>query len=304
VPIKHNISQSLIKKFLKKGDIIPICPKNIYETEIAPEVETPPTEPMLKGSYFETLVLGSGREGHKTLDLPRKKLTIKQETENRIRAEKGETPILGGKKLDQIRIEEQAERFKILRVQRQIMISEFNTQVRIFKKWDEDTSVFLRGDLDIFPTPIMGKEGLQMAIIDIKLTQNIDNEFGDYRWGDPYNMDHIQAQMYHFLVRDVDMSINKGLRDILTPSAKRIIDSNSLLFLYWVFSYGSGNLRDKFVRYNWDKNKEREFRESVRKTISIIQDNEAKGWPAEPEYERCIKCPITDCPERSEIQAL
>ncbi len=302
--IKYNISQSLIKKFLRKGDEIPICPKNIYETVIDPEVETPPTEPMLKGSYFETLTLGSGRGGHKTLDLPRKRLTKKQEAENVLREEKGEDAILGGKRLDQIRIEEQAERFKILRAQRQIVISEFNTQVRIYKKWEENPSIFLRGELDIFPTPVLGRDGLQMAIIDIKLTQKIDNDFGDYCWGAPEHMDHIQGQMYHYLIRDVDYSINKDLREIVTQPVKEMIARNDVLFLYWVFSYGSGDLRDKFVRYDWDKNKEAEFKQSVRRTISIIEDNEAKGWLAEPEYERCNKCPISDCAERCEIQAL
>jgi len=304
VSIKHTISQSLIKKFLKHGDEIPICPKNIYDTELDPKFERVPTDPMLKGSYFETLALGSGRGGEKTLDLPRKKLTVKQEAMNRVPIEQGKEPIMGGKTIGQIRIEEQAERFKILRAQRQIMLTEYNVQVPVYKKWEEDPSVFLRGELDIFPTPILGKEGYSMAMIDLKLTGDTDNTFGDFCWGDPFRMDHLQAQMYHYLVRDIDLNINKACREIVTPAVIRMINDNNILFLYWVFSYGSGDLRDKFVRYDWDKTKEAELKQSIRRTISIIEENESEGWPAVPEYERCSKCPIKDCTERCEIQAV
>ena len=295
------ISQSLMKKFLKHGEEKIICPKNIFETEIEPVVEVPPTLPMLGGSYFETLTLGSGRGGHKTLDMPRKKLTAKQERENRVRIEKGEEPLLGTKMISQIRIEEQAERFKILQAQRQIMITEYNTQVPIMKQWSED--VFLRGELDIFPTPILGRDGLQIAVIDLKLTGDIDNDYGDFCWGDPTRMDHIQAQMYHYLVRDIDFSLNQGLEEIVTQPVTNMIADNNILFLYWVFSYGSGDLRDKFVRYDWDSNKEAELKESIRKTIALIEEYESEGWPAKPEYERCSKCPLT-CTMRCEIEAI
>jgi len=300
----YTISQSLVKKFLKNGDELPICPKYIYETAITGNYKEPPTIPRLNGSYFETLVLGSGRGGHKTLDLPRKKITKDQQAKNAIRIEKGLEPLPGTKKIDQIRIEEQAERFKILSAQRQIMISEYNTQVPIVKKWDKDPNVFLRGELDIFPTPILGKDGLQMAIIDVKLTGDVDNNFGDFCWGDPFRMDHIQGQMYHYLVRDINPMLNKGIRNIVTPAVTRMIDDNRVLFLYWVFSYGSGDLKDKFVRYDWEPIKEAELHESIRKTVSILEDNDTRGWKADPEYERCSKCPVKECAERCEIQAV
>ena len=296
------ISQSLIKKFLRHGEERIICPKRLFETEIEPTVEVPPTRPMLDGSYFETLTLGGGRGGHKTLDLPRKKLTAKQEMENRVLVEKGEEPMKGTKSIAQIRMEEQAQRFQILRAQRQIMITEYNTQVPILKKWSE--GVLLRGELDVFPTPILGREGLQMADIDLKLTGNIDNEFGDYCWGNPDRMDHTQAQMYHYLIRDIDFTLNQGLKDIVTQPVLNMIAAGEVLFLYWVFSYGSGDLKDKFVRYDWDSNKEAELKESIRKTIALIEEYESEGWPAKPEYERCEKCPLLNCTERCEIQSL
>ena len=296
------ISQSLIKKFLRHGAERIICPKCIYETEIEPVMEVPPTRPMLDGSYFETLTLGSGRRGHKTLDLPRKKLTSKQERENRVLVEKGEEPIKGTKTIAQIRIEEQAERFKILRAQRQIMITEYNTQVRILKKWDDN--IMLSGELDIFPVSILGKDKYQLAIIDLKLTGDINNDYGDFSWGEPDRMDHTQAQMYHYLIRDIDFTLNEGLKDIVTQPVLNMIADNNILFLYWVFSYGSGDLKDKFVRYDWDSNKEAELKESINKTVACIEENEAEGWPAKPEYERCEKCPLLNCTERCEIQSL
>ena len=300
----YTISQSLIKKFLKKGDEILGCPKNIYDTVMAPEEEFPPTRPMMDGSYFETLTLGGGRGGKQTLDLPRKQLTIKQETENRVREEKGEELIKGTKSIAQIRIEEQAERFKLLCAQHQVVITEYNTQVPILKRWEEDEGIMLSGELDIFPTPVLGKRGLQMAIIDLKLTGKINNDFGDYCWGSPEHMDHIQAQMYHYLIRDIDFSLNEGLKNLVTQSVTNIIANNAVLFLYWVFSYGSGMLRDKFVRYDMDHLKLAEMHESIRKTVAAIEKHEEEGWPADPEYERCAGCPLTNCTERCEIQAL
>lgn len=301
----YTISQSLIRKFLRDGDEIPLCPKNLYYTELTKEYEIPPTLPMLHGSYFETLVLGSGRDGEKVKDLPRKKLTQKQGRENKVRAAKGEELMVGGKTVAQIRIEEQAERFNILRAQKQMMIvPEYNTQVKILKRWKEDESVVLSGTLDIFPTPILGKDGLQMAIVDLKLTGDIDNEFGGFPWGTPERMDHIQGKMYHYLVREVDFELNPHLKNIITKPVRNIIADNNVLFLYWVFSYSSGDLRDKFVRYDWDYLKEKELHESIRKTISFIEFYEKKGWPAEPEYERCANCPLVNCTERCEIQAV
>lgn len=299
--IPYTISQSLIKKFLKHGEERIICPKNIYETEIDRKIEIPPTVPMMCGSYFETLTLGGGRGGHKTLDLPRKKLTSKQERDNRVRAEKGEEPLPGAKTIAQIRIEEQAERFAIIRARHQIMISEYNTQVRIFKKFNKD--VMLSGELDVFPVAVLGKDGYQLAVIDLKLTGDIDNDYGDFCWGEPLRMDHTQAQMYHYLVRDIDFSLNQGLESVVTQRVRDIIANNEVLFLYWVFSYGSGDLRDKFVRYDWDKTKQAELEQSIRLTVALIEEYEAEGWPAKPEYERCTKCPIT-CAERCEIQAV
>jgi len=83
-----------------------------------------------------------------------------------------------------------------------------------------------------------------------------------------------------------------------------MINNNGVLFLYWVFSYGSGNLKDKFVRYDMDHLKEEEMHESIRKTVAAIEKYEEEEWPADPEYERCINCPLTNCTERCEIQAL
>ena len=300
----YTISQSLIKSFLDKGNERIICPKNIYYTKIAPEEEMPPTRPMMDGSYFETLTLGSGRGGKQTLDLPRKKLTIKQERENRVREERGQEPLLGQKSIAQIRIEEQAERFKLLCAQYQIVITEYNTQVPILKKWEKNEEIMLSGELDIFPTPVLGKHGLQMAIIDLKLTGKINNDFGDYCWGSPEHMDHIQAQMYHYLIRNIDFSLNEELKCLVTQSVMNIISNNSVLFLYWVFSYGSGILRDKFVRYDMDHLKLAEMHESINKTVAAIEKHEKEGWPADPEYERCAGCPLTNCAERCDIQAL
>jgi hypothetical protein len=111
------ISQSLIKRFFKYDPYLDqwtyraFCPRKEKELSIDRTIAWT-SDSMDDGKYFETLCLGSGRDGEMVLDLPRKKLTKAQEQANII-AEMEGTPILfkGEKKIDQVRIDEQALRF-------------------------------------------------------------------------------------------------------------------------------------------------------------------------------------------------
>jgi len=67
------LSQTFIKNFFHKGDEIPHCPHKILNAEF---IETPS---MTKGKYFETGLLGSSAKGDAVYDLPRRKLTKKEE---------------------------------------------------------------------------------------------------------------------------------------------------------------------------------------------------------------------------------
>jgi hypothetical protein len=251
------------------------------------------------GSYFETLAIGSGARGNKTFDLPRKTLNTKQEAANRLAVSKGNPPIYYGEKsINQIRIEAQALEFKKLCAKYQITIAPpYNTQVLIYKRWDDD--VLLSGELDIFPTLVLGAEP-KLCIIDLKLTADLSSAFGEFAWGDFESMDKIQGVMYQYLVRDIDYDLNsqmgnENLSELVSPTIQQIIERNDLKFLFWVFDYKKpiDKLGNKFFPVDYDTNAESQLKETIRKTISLLDTYESAGWQRKV-CKTCDKCPI-DC---------
>ena len=102
------------------------------EIKILKNFDRPETLAMICGSYFETLCLGSGAGGRKTLDLPRKTLSEKRYREM-IASGIPESEIKGDKTIDQLRIEQQVLRFPQRLAELKIAINEHNTQVPIMK---------------------------------------------------------------------------------------------------------------------------------------------------------------------------
>jgi hypothetical protein len=300
------LNQSLISRFLYKGEEREaICPLNIFSVDIE-GTHKYKTESMQKGSYFETLCIGKGAGGRITEDLPRKRLPKDREAENEKRKEHGIPEIKGDKTIDQIRIEEQAARFKVLAAKYQITILPENCQVRLIIPWHKNPEVYLTMEYDIFPTAIITQEGPKLAIIDIKLTANIHSDWGEYAWGSPDQMDLIQSYMYHYGARRVvdHVDMNPQITGLLTKPAVNLIRNNQLDFYYWVFNYKKKELEDKLIKITWDAIKEAELHESIRKTISLIEYYEQLRWPASPDYNRCRNCPVMECPDRATIQSV
>lgn len=300
------LHQSLINRFLYKGEEREqFCPHKVYCIDIA-QTHHYRTESMLKGSYFETLCIGSGAGGRKTDDLPRKRLTKARYLENIKRKEHGLPEVKGDKTTDQERIEQQAARFRILSAKYQITILEENTQVRIRVPWHKNPEVYLSCEFDIFPTAIMTKDGLKLAIIDIKLTADVNATYGEYCWGAPEFMDLIQAYMYHYCARQLlsNVDINPHIKDIFTATAANLVKNNQLQFYYWVFNYKKETLEDKLILVQWDETKEAELHESIRKCISLIEFNEKMDWPTKPNYKLCKECTVFDCTDRQAIQQI
>lgn len=298
------LNQSLIHKFLYKGDEIEkICPKKIYHIDIIKSHQYR-TESMLKGSFFETLCLGSGSGSKIVEDLPRKRLTKAKEMENLKRKSSGLPEIKGEKTVDQLRIEEQAKRFRILASKYQIVADAGNTQTGITVRWHKNPDIYLRGELDIFPTPIMTNDGLRLAIIDLKLTYDLNTTFGEFCWGSPEYMDLNQSYMYSYLVRQIanNADLNPHLRELIAKPTINLIAHDQIDFYYWVFSYKKAE--DKLIKITWDELKENELHESIRKTINLIEYYEKMEWPAKPDYKLCKECTIFDCQERKSIQEL
>lgn len=295
------INASLLKKMFFCGNERNHCPRYLKEVMIDKTVQSLPTESMLKGSYFETLCLGSGAGGRKIEDLPRKELTGKQENANKLALSKGNPQIYYGEKtIDQVRIDAQATEFKRLCSKHQITVAPpYNTQVRIYKQFDEEN--MLVGELDIFPTLVMGKEEPRLAIIDLKLTTDLKSTFGEFAWGDFSSMDKTQGLMYHYLVRSIDYELNvkmgnEGLVDLLAPVIEKTIADNRILFLFWTFDYKKPieKLGNKFFPVDWDSNAENELKELIRKCISLCDKYDKTGW-VEVGGKHCANCPINDC---------
>jgi hypothetical protein len=307
---KFPISQSIIKLFLHNGEEKQYCFRRIFLTKIVRSLPEQRTEPMMKGKYFETYCLGKS-SGGEIYDLPRKGLTKKELAENAVRKVEKKPLLLGQKTLDHIRIDDQITRFKALANKNKVVIADYNVQVPIITRWDQDPDIFLSAELDIFPTTILLPDEeddnipkLFAAIIDLKLTSDIHNTFGEYCYGSPEYLDLIQAKMYHYCVRKIDKDLNPGLTELITESVQKLIDQNRILFLLWIFNYKGKVLEDKFIKVSWDCNKLAELNESIRKTIGCLEMGEKLDWPTNPEFHMCKSCPWTDCPDKIKIQTV
>ena len=298
------INQSIIRKFLHNGEERDYCFQRIYLTKISGKIKEEPSEPMMHGKYFESQCLGKSAQGDKLNDLPRKKLTKKQIAENAVRKERSEKALRGDKYLHHIRIDEQIVRFRTLLNKYKIMVNKSNVQIPIVTVWDQDPDVLIKAELDIFPTTVMLDDQLDAAIIDLKLTADIHNDWGEFCYGKPEYLDLIQAKMYHYIVRNINSKLNPHIDSLLTDSVKNLIASDNILFLLWIFNYKKDVLEDKFIKIKWDEKKEQELHESIRKTIAILDHGEASSWPTNPQYPLCKNCPWLDCPDKAQVQTI
>jgi len=302
------VSSSLIKKLMYRGEPRRVCPQQVYRCYILKDVDTVQTDSMLYGSYFETLCLGSGARGRKTNELPRLELTKKQEQANRIAIAKGQPQIYyGDKSTAQVKIEAQAAEFRRLCAKYQVVVaSPYNTQVLVYKQFDED--IMAVGEMDIFPTPVMTKRGLKVAILDLKLTGDINSDWGEYCYGKPEELDDTQGLMYHYLARDIDFDLNdemnpdNNLRDLFTEAVRNIIKDGELEFALWVFDYKKTmeKLGNKFVPmpytspgYKFTSLHEGEIKERIRTTVNMCRDFEETGWREMPGV-YCKDCPMKE----------
>ena len=287
------ISPSLIKKFIYKGNDVEHCPARVYGTYIKPTLDISSSESMIDGQFFETMCIGSTRDGHRVIDLPRKALSKRQIQENMVEWEKGLAPIHWGEKtVDQIRIEQQVLIFKQKVKKYMMVIEDFNTQTELRLKVSDD--FVLTCHPDIFPTPVMTKDGLIPACIDLKLTKDIDNTFGDFCWGDPERMDNTQGIGYQYIIKHLNEKDNEHLADLLTPQLLSMCNNSKVTFRFWVFGYGNKSMRDKFVPVPYGKMEEVEFNERLRKTMRLVGNYETYGWNTNPKHALCHDCPLKD----------
>jgi hypothetical protein len=282
------LSQTLIKAITdKSGDIKNVCPRFIYESYIQKKYREV-TKPMMEGIFGETQVLGGGAKGQKVTDLQRHKKT--------------------GEKLQaQKNIEEQAIRFKKWCTEKGInVIPGYNTQVPVAKRFQN--RVIIRTEIDLFPTPFIDKDGIKLAVMDIKFTADVNSRFGDYCWGAPEFMDHIQADLTYWLLKDFDMELNIKLnpekeeiyRAIFeNDTIRKMIDEEQIFFIYFVIGYRKEPLDEqvKFIHRNYREPngslfRQNEWQERARKTLAQLSFWKSQNWPPLTDS-HCDKCPVS-----------
>lgn len=175
------LTQSLMKQFTFKGDLVDYCPREVKLCSIDKEFKHA-TKAMTAGNYFESLAIGGTAGDSLVLDLPRLRNGNKSVAQQRIDSQV-------------LEFTKDAKKFKIsiddLTVQQQF--------VKLIRIQDfPDLVIVLKGTADIVSfMSVFGRE--HFTTIDLKLTQDVTNSHGKYCWGTHDYMDHIQAYSYNLL---------------------------------------------------------------------------------------------------------
>lgn len=215
------------------------CPR-LAQEEIENRPKSKPGSPMEKGSFFETLCLGSGVQGQQTITLP----TLKA----------------GGKSTDQVRIEQQAERFKNM-----FDHTHPDWCGKIIKETQVELSYGnLKGTIDFITDPLI--------VYDLKLTGDMNGY-----WGNLKEVDFLQQIHYQQLYYKV--------RGIM-PEMRLLI-----------FDY-STRMNVKEVRVNITDEAIVEYEERFENVE--LQMNEwglLEEYPRVPSEQSCSRCPLV-CTKR------
>lgn len=250
------LSQTIIKKL--KDDYN--CPQRIKATYMDRTAKDEPSDAMIKGMYFEYKAIGNPNfDGEVIDDLAR---------------------IQGGKKsTEHLRIDQQVERFKkevmpLYDIQIQghgeDFIAELNGHVKLKIK------------IDFYGTIVL-EDGVYPLIGDLKLTANLHSQWGDFSWGNPFNMDHTQAMVYTYVFKKV--MLESGEKFTKDP-----------IFIYFVFDY-KPIPEYKLIHVNPSPIRMSEMEESIRSVWEKIRVYERTGWPYNPSFVQCSKCPLNKtCP--------
>ena len=265
-----NISSSLITKFYSNGEKKDICPLKMFVTLIDKQYPLVQTEPMLYGQYLESLLIGCTATGDALIDLPRDKRT-------------------GAKSVYQKRIEQHYSLWEMRKQMYGIIVNTKgdlkNVQMRTFKKWESKSypeiniNIYATADL-ISPFKDNGIN-YDMAIIDIKGTGDVNNNYGNYCWGTPERIDPFQLVLY-----------------------SRIFDIPNALFMVFDWSKNTGfkivpknvnpNHADP-IKANEAKLRIKTMEQTIDSFIADLVFYDKSGWKAEPSHEHCNKCPHIYC---------
>ena len=288
------VSQTLVKMFMRNFNELEdhyICPRKTYCLTVL-RMRTESTLNNLRGLYFEDEACGTNKND---IHLPGDART-------------------GKKTMITKRIDTQAHIFKEWLRDRDGIVNEENTKVKIYKRWDFDKNVIISGELDIFPLALKNERNdgpkYILTILDLKLTQNVKSDYGKFCWGNISRMDHTQAIMYHYLVRDIDYDLNDALNPgnklrMLTEEIRDYLDAGLCEFRYYVADLQANYSSDVFV-YNLKPDDFHQLHEAIRKIVWKLREYNEAEWPTNPSSDLCLgnpvqniyKCPFENCSDR------
>ena len=130
-------------------------------------------------------------------------------------------------------------------------------------KYENECKVIIKGVVD-FEHAIWYQNQFVDAVIDLKFTANLKSTFGDFSWGKPEFMDHIQFDVYNYLS-------NKPC-------------------VYWVFDCTKELNQDIFM-HDPDETNIQDMHTRINLTIIELITSYHMGWEAIGEYENCKDCP-------------
>ena len=265
------VSSSSIKRLFFKNSIRDICNTNYYWCNVLRRCKGRVSDAMLRGQYFETQILGCGAAGSTLYDLPRHKKT-------------------GEKLTDHVRIDELIHKWdQFAEIHQIIIIKEgenCNVQRRIgpieldipeLKEHWPNVKVLLKMDTDIISPIFYDGIYYDAAVLDLKLTQSLNNKFGEYCWGSPEFIDHIQAFLYSYFT--------------------------GLPFFYLIGDYKDSRYEIMHVNTNREhpdeglrKEAELRYKETIRRIIDFVDavmERETKElwyyqWPSKDNCKTCL----------------
>jgi hypothetical protein len=138
----------------------------------------------------------------------------------------------------------------------------YSPDVMIHGKLDF-TGTLIDESMATFPIPV---------IADLKLTKNIYNQFGDFCWAYPHNMDHTQAFMYTQLYKQAYNEVRH--------------------FYYFVFDY-KPEPEFKIIRKKVEAIDIAELNESIRSAVAKLDYHTNNGWNEVASHDNCKYCPLS-----------
>lgn len=249
------ISQSFIKALDEEKGKCPARAKAIYIDKIP----SFPSDAMVRGNYFETVLMGSTDTGE-IVRMPLNKDDTKSVAQQRVESNAHDVKV----KL----VKEHEMNFAKPRLHIERVADIGGTKYLLKARTDMVTS---------FRDPERGY--FDAVIMDFKITDSIYANFPkDFAWGEPWMMDHTQALFYSFMFKQVY--------------------GEQIPFVYLVMDL-SPKREYKFIFVEITEMGYRQVKESIRRTAATIEQYTAAGeWPTVASLDNCKGCPIRkSCPK-------